>query len=840
MPLYCPFCGTQAPDGARFCMKCGRERPTAADTAPAATPSMPEAPPRPEPFGPPPHQPPPPGHTPLQAAPPPPGPPVPSPLGAFFGRTFRGDWADSVKAAAWPTGLILALAVALAIPSYGQGDDVVVGWGDRLRIALAMLLQAFGGGFELRPTGPVGGNGSDFEAGWYDLEEGMSQGGASLSVVPLTVTVLWVGALILGARRTRAQGSGLEAAVRIGLVASAAVLVLGLFAQPDVQGVSVSSAPLLATLGALVISLLVTGGVLQRDAAAQWLAARPGALTTVRAVGTAVRALGAVVLLCGLIGYIAYANADDVDGTAMLLVLPLLPNIGLAVLGLSWGAPVEYDVRGQVSFFGSGTEHGSVGLSELGEAVNGWAVTGALATGVVCALTVGVWAARRSADRREQATAGALFLAMFLVLSGVGGVSVKLAGGFGDMGGQGTGELATSVSDALLFGLLWVGGAVLVAPHLLRLTGRGTPVAPQVPMPMPGATPMSMPAPPLPGVAPDNPTTVVPVMPNPTPVPASTLAPPSAPTPTPAPAPAPTPTPAPTAYDPQTVGLSAAPTTPAAPAAPAAPDPYDPQTVGLSAAPTTPTTPTPVVSPASPPDSRKRAALIWTGTLVAALLVGGGATAGVLALTDRGGGAGTVEDGRPTARARSSQSPSAEPSQQQTPSADPAPTASAVSTTPDATPSAPTVPEGFRLVSDTAGFSFAVPTVWDRRSEKNNQITYAGSTGRAELKVGVIHNAPYSSYDNFTTLERTADANQKNYRRIGLTANTFQGRPGAIWEYTYEDRESGETIHAIDQSYIADDGTEYAIYTTERDTEWPGARRIFDTALSTWMLNDID
>ncbi|MFE7265821.1 hypothetical protein ACFU9B_27660 [Streptomyces sp. NPDC057592] len=788
---------------------------------------MPDAPPRPEPFGPPPHQPPshqppphqppPPGHTPLQAAPPPPGPAVPSPLGAFFGRTFRGDWAGSVKVAAWPTGLILALAVALAIPSYGQGDDVVVGWGDRLRIALAMLLQAFGGGFELRPTGPAGsGSGSDFEAGWYDLEHGMSQGGTSLSVVPLTVTVLWVGALILGARRARAQGGGLEAAVRIGLVASAAVLVLGLFAQPDVAGVSISSAPLLATLGALVISLLVTGGVLQRDAAAQWLAVRPVALTTVRAVGTAVRALGAVLLLCGLIGYIAYANIDDVDGTAMLIALPLLPNIGLAVLGLSWGASFEYDIRGQMSFLGTGTEHGSVGLSELGEAVNGWAVTGAVATGVVSALTIGIWAARRSADRREQAIAGALFLALYLVLSGIGGVSAEFAGGFQDMGGQGTAELATSASEALLFGLLWVGGAVLVAPHLLRLTGRAAPVAPQAPMPVPGATPVSMPAPPLPGVAPDNPTTVVPAMPTSTPAP----------------------TPAPTPYDPS------APADPIAAPAPA-PTTHDPQTIGLSAAPaapTAPTTPTPVVSPASPPDSRKRAALIWTGTLVAALLVGGGATAGVLALTDGGGGggAGTVEDGRPTARARSSQSPSAEPSQQQPPSADPTATATAVSATPDTTPSAPTIPEGFRLVSDTAGFSFAVPTVWDRRSEKNNQITYAGSTGRAELKVGVIHNAPYSSYDNFTTLERTADANQKDYRRIGLTANTFQGRPGAIWEYTYEDRESGETIHAIDQSYIADDGTEYAIYTTERDTEWPGARRIFDTALSTWMLNDTD
>ncbi|WP_326767128.1 zinc-ribbon domain-containing protein [Streptomyces sp. NBC_01591] len=791
MPLYCPFCGTQAPDGALFCMKCGRERPTAETEPEAGTARL--APPPVPPLAPPPM---PPAASPLS------GPAVPSPLGAFFGRTFRGDWAGSVKAAAWPSGLILALAVALAIPSYGQGDDIVVGWSDRLRIALAMLLQAFGGGFELRPTGPGGGENSGgfgdsgFGDGGYDFDGGMSQGGASLSMVPLTVTVLWVGALILGARRARAQGGGLEAAVRIGLVASAAVLVLGLFAQPDVAGVSVSSAPLLATLGALVISLLVTGGVLQRDVSAQWLAARPVALTTVRAAGTAVRALGVVLLLCSLIGFIVYANADDVDGEAMLIALPLLPNIGLAVLGLSWGAPVEYDVRGQVSFFGSGMEHGGFGLSELGEAVNGWAVTGALAIGVVCALAVGISAARRSADRREQVTAGAMFLAMFLVLSGVGGVSVALSGGgFGDVGGQGTGELAPSVSDALLFGLLWVGGAVLVAPYLLRLLGRATPMSgPGTAPTPPGAAPG---APYGPG-APYDPATPAAYAPS---VPSTPAVPPT-PTPTPTPTPAPTPSPSP--YD-------------------AAP--YDPQTVGLTVE--------PVARPASPAGDRRRTALIWTGTLVAALLVGGGATAGVLALMDSRSGDGAPKDDKPAAEARSSQEPSAEPSQQQTPSTSPTATAST-------TPSAPTVPEGFRLVSDTAGFSFAVPTVWDRRSEENNQITYAGSTGRAALKVGVIRNAPYSSYENFVTLERTADANQKNYRRLELTANSFQGRPGAIWEYTYEDRESGETIHAIDQSYIADDGTEYAIYTTERDTEWPGARRIFDTALSTWMLNDTD
>ncbi|MFJ2090062.1 hypothetical protein ACIOEW_12430 [Streptomyces sp. NPDC087901] len=482
----------------------------------------------------------------------------PSPLGAFFGRVFRGDWAGSVKAAAWPSGLIVALAVAVSIPTYGQGDDVVVGWSDRLRIALAMLLQAFGGGFELRTAGPArpdgsdydydygtdyGSGGPDFGSDFGSLAPG-TQGSYTLAVVPLTVTVLWIGALILGARAARRQGGGLEAAVRISLVATAAVLLLGLFAQPEVADVEVSSSPVLAALGALVMALLVTGGVLQRDAAAQWLAGRPGALTLVRAAGSAVRALGVVLLLCSLIGFVTYATADDVDGEALLIALPLLPNIGLHVLGLSWGAHIEYDLRGQLDVFGSGTGHDGFGLAELGDELGGWALTGALATGVVCALTVGLLAARRSAGRGEQATAGGLFLLMILVLAGLAGVS----SGIDDTDGRGAVEFALSVSDVLLFGLLWVGGAVFLAPYLLRLTGRA------------GAVP------------------------------------------------------------------------PAYPAYPAAPGPYMPASASTS---TSTSDPAPAPAPAPEPSGRRRTVVIWCATLAAALLVGGGVTAGVLALKDR-------------------------------------------------------------------------------------------------------------------------------------------------------------------------------------------------------------
>ncbi|MEU2022429.1 zinc ribbon domain-containing protein [Streptomyces sp. NPDC016469] len=796
MPSYCPFCGTQAPDDARFCMKCGRERPA----APAAPP-QPAAPP--PPAGAPAVEPPAvPAYMTRPAAPPPGYPPVPagpSPAGIFFGRVMRGDWAGSLKAAVWPTGLIVGLAVVLAIPDYGQGDDVVVGWSDRLRIALAMLLQAFGGGFEVRAVVPGGGGyggASPYGDSYGDFDPG-AQSQTTLSLIPLTVTVLWIGALILGARGVRRQGGGLDAAVRISVVATAAVLVLGLYAQPEVEGYSLHSSPVLAALGALAIALVTTCAVLQRDVAAAWLAQRPGAQSFVRAAGTAVRALGAVLLLCGLIGYITYATLDDVNGTALLMALPLLPNIALMVLSVSWGGSVEYDARGQADIIGSGMDHGSFGLGELSDAANDWALVGALAAGLVSALIVGLLAGRRSADRREQVTAGGLFLLGFLALTAMSGLSAEFSGNVADIGGSGTLEVAPSVADALLFGLLWVGGAVLVAPYLARMTGGGGP----------GGGSPAYPAPPSP-YGPPHPG---PHIPGPyTPAPGKTAAPgPYVPKPGPQ-GPGPYPPPA------QATAAEAAAPAPA-------PDTEPPTS-------TLPGPYVPAQAPAQPPaPRRRRAVLVWGATLAAALVLGGGATAGTLALMDR-----HDDDPGTSGNGRGKDGDRATPAQDRTSAA---PSAEATATT---DPAELVFPDGYSVVADTAGFSLALPDDWERQGEENHQVTYARSPGDTGLlKVGVIADAPYTSYENFKALEKTASAHQRNYQQVQLSANTFQGRPGARWEYTYEDR-SGLPIHAIDQSYIAEDGTEYAIYVTERDVDWAGAREVFDTALSTWMLNDVD
>ncbi|WP_157877769.1 zinc ribbon domain-containing protein, partial [Streptomyces kanamyceticus] len=407
MASYCPHCGAPAPDEARFCMKCGRERapePGAEPEAPAALPVAPSMPP-------------PPAHL--------PGPVTPSPVGAFLGRTFRGDWAGAVQAALWPLVLLLVGAVALASPSYGQDDEVVVGFVDRLRVSLALLLQSVGGGFALsgheqRPVfDGTDGLGSD-------SSEQVLQGTASLHFVPLTVTALWIVALLIGVRvlrnriRVRAAAApggvpggtvGFEAAVRVTLLVTAGVLALALFAQPEIEGIEISSSPVLAALGALLLGLAVSCGVLHRDDLVHRMAARPGAQAVVRAAGTALRALVVVLVLCSLVAFISLTQVDDLaeltdldntDFSPLLVALLLLPNLAVTALGIGWGASAEASVSGGSSMYGGGQEGGSFGLSELGDVTNDWAIVGALALGLVCALTIGVLAARRLAGRRGE------------------------------------------------------------------------------------------------------------------------------------------------------------------------------------------------------------------------------------------------------------------------------------------------------------------------------------------------------------------------------------------------------------------------------------------------------
>lgn len=835
MASYCPHCGAAAPDEARFCMKCGKERlPDPGAAAPPPAPGAP--PPPPAPTAPPtPGAPPPPAFTP--AAPTAPAAPVapmvpaaPSPVGAFLGRTFRGDWAGSAQAALWPFALLLLGGLGLAIPSYGQDDETVVGFTDRLRVGLALLLQSVGGGFELsgretRPGtdgnggfgdsdgfGDSGGFGGFGDSDGFGGSDGFGdsggfgsgsdsvtamEGAASLHFVPLTVTVLWLVALFIGVRVLRGRlvarqygqvggTAGGEAAVRVALLVAISTLGLALFAQPEIEGIELSSSPALSLLGSLVLALLVACAVLRRDGV-NWgvgAAPRPGVQAFLRATGTAVRALAVVIALCSVVAFISLAQIDDLeritdlddtDVSPLLVALLILPNLAIAALGLGWGAASEVAVRGSNSLYGGHSQSETFGLSELGDVTNDWAVVGALALGLVCALTIGLLAARRCVGRGEQLLAGGVFFGLVLLLAGVGGLRVEVSGaaaggtGLRDAQGDGSVDLGLSVPEMLLFGLLWIFAAVLIAPYLMRMSGQGG--GPAAPAYGPGT-------PPAPGA----------------PAPAFGQGPPPSPSQSPFP------------YE-QTVSA------------------HDPHAVRIGQQPT------------AKPRGRAR---IWVATLAGAFLLGGGATAGILVWQngDDDKPAVTTKDDKPSAK--SSDEPGEEPDRQvserpatETPEPD--------GSEGPGEAAEDGVPAGTERVTDTEGFSFAVPEGWTRQAvdpERPGQITYAGS-GREEFLVGVVTAAPYTSYENFLNIEKHTEKapDKSDYRRVRMEVNSFEGQEGAFWEYTYTDK-SGRGIHALNQSYIADDGTEYAIQLSWRESAWPTSKgeRTHRTALDTWRL----
>ncbi len=309
----------------------------------------------------------------------------------------------------------------------------------------------------------------------------MTSGGhtvhTAISMIPLTVTALWVLALALALRAVRRRASGPESAVRVALLSGAATLVLALLAQPSIEQVHLHDAPVFAVLGSIALAFVTAFAMLPAPGRAAWLAARPGlvaALRVLRATGYALLAtvgVAAVVVLC-----VALGHYDDVTGWGVVLLAFLLPNAGVSGLSLGWGGP--FDAHFRFSSTGAGDGVGNVGnvgnnadldLGDLSHMWDGWAAVGAVAGGVVCALLIGVLAARLTRGRAEQFAVAGLFTVLFVALAGLSGVT------FDDgvvLSTAGTHEsFGPNVGYALLVALLWSFGGVLVAPYAARALG---------------------------------------------------------------------------------------------------------------------------------------------------------------------------------------------------------------------------------------------------------------------------------------------------------------------------------------------------------------------------------
>ncbi|RKN70781.1 zinc ribbon domain-containing protein [Streptomyces klenkii] len=250
---------------------------------------------------------------------------------------------------------------------------------------------------------------------------------------------------------------------------------------------------------------------------------------------------------------------------------------------------------------------------------------------------------------------------------------------------------------------------------------------------------------------------------------------------------------------------------------------------------------------AFPAPGRRPGVLKWVGVGLAVCVLGGAVVGGVLLSQNKkdGGEHHTlgIDEESPAAPAplpaapngpppSASASPSGSPSASASASPSPSDSASA-SLSASASPSGDPVPAGYEKMTAPEGFALSVPAGWRRDDKGSGQIDYAGSTGPEHLRIGIVHDTKQAPYEHFQELEK-AGAGQNGYRRLSMERNTFQGRPGALWEWTWTEKATGRTMHAYNQAYVDASGTEYAIMFAGRD-EGDATRKPFDAALGSWQ-----
>ena len=234
-----------------------------------------------------------------------------------------------------------------------------------------------------------------------------------------------------------------------------------------------------------------------------------------------------------------------------------------------------------------------------------------------------------------------------------------------------------------------------------------------------------------------------------------------------------------------------------------------------------------------PPTGRPLArAVAWTA---AAFLAGGALTAGLLSDPqdpDVRPGTPRASDPEETPPARDAEPPGSSPADPEDDAKPPLPPGTAA-------PRPGELPDGFSLRRDPAGFTVGVMDGWERTVE-GTRIDYTPPTGPERLRIGAVEDAGASPLEDFRALEERV-RHREGYERHELRADTFRGRPGARWEFSHTDEESGRRLHTVDQAYVADDGTGYSIRFEGRAEVWdPREDVVFSTALHTWEAPGAD
>ncbi|MFF3616224.1 serine/threonine-protein kinase [Streptomyces sp. NPDC002580] len=148
------------------------------------------------------------------------------------------------------------------------------------------------------------------------------------------------------------------------------------------------------------------------------------------------------------------------------------------------------------------------------------------------------------------------------------------------------------------------------------------------------------------------------------------------------------------------------------------------------------------------------------------------------------------------------------------------------------------VPDSWVRVDDEAGFSLALPGKNWKRETNGSQVDYTPDGGEHFVRIAVEVSPDFEDpYSHQKDLEEQLTKLQ-DYHRVSLEEKTFRDCRGSLWDFTWtalpkQTKFPGER-RAIEQTYLARNGVEYAIYMSAPAEDWDTAREQFDVILRGW------
>ncbi|MFG2267627.1 serine/threonine-protein kinase [Streptomyces sp. NPDC048720] len=160
------------------------------------------------------------------------------------------------------------------------------------------------------------------------------------------------------------------------------------------------------------------------------------------------------------------------------------------------------------------------------------------------------------------------------------------------------------------------------------------------------------------------------------------------------------------------------------------------------------------------------------------------------------------------------------------------------------------LPASWQAYDDPWGFTVYLPKGWSRRVVEAKdgaadpdlrQVDYTPDGGKHFLRISMDTSSDFANaLAHQKELEQQLHNSLVNYRRVTMRANTYRDREGAVWEMTWDALAKDPPYvagprHAIEETYFSREGTEYAIYMSTPEADWPRTSKQFQWVLRSWQ-----